>query len=169
MSSVQIHLALTHVPVVLCLAGLVILIAGFISKTPAYTKAAYFLIVAAGVMAIPVFFTGEGTEEAVEHLPGVSEPLIGQHEAVARFAMIGITVAATAALLGLILFHRLKAAAIMKTITLFLVLVSTGLMVQTAHLGGQIRHTEIRSSSAAINQADSTGNMKGSMKDDDDD
>ena len=71
MNSVQAHLALTHVPVILSLVGLIMLIIAFIIKNQVLTRTSYFLILAAGIATVPVFFTGEGTEEAVENLPDV--------------------------------------------------------------------------------------------------
>ena len=55
-------------------------------------------------------------------------------------------------------------------ITLFFALASTALMAQTAHLGGQIRHTEIRSGGLnANNQGDTEAGDNGNEQKDDDD
>ena len=71
MNSVQMHLALTHVPVVLSLVGLVMLAVAFFIKNPTIIKTSYIVLVMAGLSAIPVFLTGEGAEEAIENLPGI--------------------------------------------------------------------------------------------------
>ena len=39
------------------------------------------------VLTIPVFLTGEETEESVEHLAGVSHDLIEEHEELAEKAI----------------------------------------------------------------------------------
>ena len=65
MNSVQMHLALTHVPVILSFVGLVMLVAALILKNTTLTKTSYIILIIAGVAALPVFFSGEGTEEAV--------------------------------------------------------------------------------------------------------
>jgi uncharacterized membrane protein len=151
MNSVQMHLALTHVPVVLSLVGLIMLTVSFFIKNPTLTKTSYILILFAGIAAIPVFFTGEGTEEAIENLPGVSEAIIEKHEDVAKLAMISIAVAGLAALAAILSFRWQIVTRVFKVVVLLLAIASGGLMAQTAHLGGQIRHTEIRSNVAFLN------------------
>lgn len=160
MNSVQLHLALTHVPVILSLVGLIMLAAAFFTKQPAVSKTAYIIIFIAGVAALPVFFSGEATEEAIENLPGVSESIISRHEEVAKLAMISIAVAGVAALAALFSFRWHSVARVMKVVVLLLAIGSGGLMAQTAHLGGQIRHTEIRSGVALqpMNEAGGANN-----------
>jgi uncharacterized membrane protein len=158
MNSVQMHLALTHVPVILSLAGLIMLAIAFLVKNPTLTKTSYILILIAGVAALPVFLTGEATEETIENLPGVSEGIIEKHEEVAKWAMISIAVAGLLAVAALFLFKRLLAALVLKIMVLLVALTSGGLMAQTAHLGGQIRHTEIRNGVALLNGNESGGN-----------
>jgi glucan phosphoethanolaminetransferase (alkaline phosphatase superfamily) len=95
-----------------------------------------------------VFFTGEGAEEAVEHAPGVSEGVIERHEEAARLALISIGVGGGFALAALLSLKWLLVARVLKPLVLVLTITSGGLMAQTAHLGGQIRHTEIRNGMA---------------------
>lgn len=161
MNSVQMHLALTHVPVILSLVGLIMLIAAFFIKNKTLTKTSYILLLVAGVAALPVFFSGEGTEEAIENLPGVSDATIERHEEVAQLAMISIAAAGLLALAGLFTFKWQIAARVFKTVVVILAITSGGLMAQTAHLGGQIRHTEIRSG-VAFQNANEAGNVRGS-------
>jgi hypothetical protein len=158
MNSVQMHLALTHVPVILSLVGLVTLIVALLLKNITLTKTSYILITIAGIAALPVFLSGEGTEEAVEHVPGVSEAIIERHEEVANLAMISIGAAGLLALAALFSFKWFLAARVFKMGVLLLAVTSGGLMVQTAHLGGQIRHTEIRSEVAVQNGSEAPGN-----------
>ena len=160
MNSVQMHLALTHVPVILSLVGLIMLIVAFFIKNSTITKTSYILILTAGITALPVFFTGEGTEEAIENLPGVSESVIGRHEEVAKLAMISIAAAGLVALAALFSFRRQIAARLFKVVVVLLAITSGGLMAQTAHLGGQIRHTEIRSVVAKQNNSEPAGNSE---------
>lgn len=157
MNSVQMHLALTHVPVILSLVGLIMLIVAFFIKNTTLTKTAYILLLVAGVAALPVFFSGEGTEEAIENLPGVSETIIEKHEDVAKLAMFAVVSAGLLALAALFTFRWQVAARVFKTVVLILAIVSGGLMAQTAHLGGQIRHTEIRNGVAMQNTNEAGG------------
>jgi uncharacterized membrane protein len=167
MNSVQIHLALTHVPVILSFVGMIILVAAFFMKNATLTKTSYIVLLIAGITALPVFLTGEGTEEAVEHLPGVSDNVIERHEEVAKLAMIFIGVAGVAALTALLSFRWQIASRVFKTIVLLLAITSGGLMAQTAHLGGQIRHTEIRSGATVQNNEAGGNENKQQEKDND--
>lgn len=172
MNSVQMHLALTHVPVVLSLVGLIMLAVAFFIKNSTITKTSYVMLLIASIAVIPVFFTGEGTEEAIENLPGESEAIIERHEDVAKLAMIAITVAGLAALAALFSFKWQLATRVFKVVILLLAITSGGLMVQTAHLGGQIRHTEIRSGVVLQNGNENGGQNEGNAgqqqeKDDD--
>jgi uncharacterized membrane protein len=169
MNSVQMHLALTHVPVVLSLAGLAMLVVSFFIKNNTLTKTSYFLLLIAGVAAIPVFLTGEGTEEAIEKLPGVSESVIERHEEVAKLAMIAIAVAGVIALSALLSDRWRGIARVLKFAVLLLAISGGWLMAQTAHLGGQIRHTEIRSGAALQNSNEQQGGNDGQTGQENDD
>ena len=136
------------------------LIVAFFIKNSTITKTSYILILTAGITALPVFFTGEGTEEAIENLPGVSESVIGRHEEVAKLAMISIAAAGLVALAALFSFRWQIAARLFKVVVVLLAITSGGLMAQTAHLGGQIRHTEIRSVVAKQNNSEPAGNSE---------
>ena len=172
MNSVQMHLALTHVPVILSLVGLIMLAVAFLIKAPMVTKTSYILILIAGIAAVPVFLTGEGTEEAIENLPGVSEAVIERHEEAAKLAMISIAAAGVAALAALFSIRWQIAPRVLKVVVLLLGITSGGLMAQTAHLGGQIRHTEIRSGVAMqdvnANGGENKGNAGQQQEKDDD-
>lgn len=161
MNSVQVHLALTHVPVILSFVGLIMLVIAFFIKNSTLTKTSYILLLVAGVAAMPVFFTGEGTEEAIENLPGVSESVIERHEEVAKLAMIAIAAAGLVALAALLLTRWQTTARVFKVVVLLLAVTSGGLMAQTAHLGGQIRHTEIRNGIALQNGNENAGGNGG--------
>jgi len=169
MNSSQMHLALTHVPVILSITGLLMLIVSYIIKNTILTKTSYFIIMIAGIATIPVYLTGEETEEAIEHLPGVSESIISKHEEIAKWAMISIVAAGIAALFAFFSFKWIAVARVSKVFVLILSLVTGGLMAQTAHLGGQIRHSEIRSGATAQDGNESTSQQNTQEKSSEDD
>jgi uncharacterized membrane protein len=151
MNSVQLHLALTHVPVILSFVGLIMLVMAFIIKNSILTKTSYILLAIAGIAVLPVYFTGEGAEETIENLPGVSEAIIERHEELAKQGLIFILAAGLAALAAMFLSRWKVVARVSKIAILLLAVTSAVFMAQTAHLGGQIRHTEIRNSFAQQN------------------
>lgn len=143
MNPSQIHLALTHAPIILSIAGFVILLVSFITRNLVVRKTALYIILFAGIISIPVYFSGEGTEELIEDLPGISENRIEEHEELAKIAFIAMLATGITALLGLFFFNK-KSEKALSIITLVLALGTSVIMAQTAHLGGQISHSEIR-------------------------
>ena len=98
------------------------------------------------LLTVPVYLTGEPAEETVESLPGVSKAIIEQHDGAAAYAFTGVIVTGVAALGGLIYFRKARLLPVWYgSLLIACSLVVGGLMAWTANLGGQIRHTEIRS------------------------
>ncbi len=158
MNATQVHLAMTHLPVILSLVGMLALLISFIKPNISLRRTALYILLIAGITALPVFFTGEGAEEVVENLPGVSESLIEDHESIAKYGLFAILAAAVLALIALPNFIAEKFKKGIVVAVLIVSFVSTGLMIQTAHLGGQIRHSEIRT--GMTQQGDNTENEK---------
>ncbi|MBK8310864.1 MAG: hypothetical protein IPL04_08175 [Chitinophagaceae bacterium] len=92
MNSAQIHLALNHMPLLLSLLGGILLIIGMIKKNASFKSLSLYLLVAAALFTAPVYLTGEGTEEMVEHLNGVNESAIEKHEDMAKITMVIIAI-----------------------------------------------------------------------------
>lgn len=145
MNQAQIHLALNHAPLFLALIGGVLLLIGMIRKNQSVITISLFLLLGAGLSVLPVYFTGEGTEELVEHLPGVQENMIEEHEEAAEFTLIILIVTGIGALAALLFSRKKMLAKPLLLVALVLSLASFGSMIRTAHLGGLIRHTEIGS------------------------
>lgn len=144
MNPVQIHLALTHVPVVLSIAGFGLLVVSLVRKQPLLINAAYWILLIAAAAALPVYLTGEGTAETLEKLPGISEKIIEPHEEAAESAFIAIELVGILSMLGLIFQKRLRVAKVLRLLTLLFAFVAAAVLAEAAHLGGQIRHSEIR-------------------------
>lgn len=146
MSQVHMHLLITHLPVFGSILGAIVLAYGLWSKSHHTKIAAYFLFIIAAIGAGIAYLTGEGAEEAVEKIKGVTENSISQHEDAAMYALISLIALGIMSLLSLLLTY--KKTAIIRTAataTLVLSLISFGLVAWTGYLGGQIRHTEIGS------------------------
>lgn len=142
-----IHLALNHFPVIGAIFGATILGWGVLRRNDPVSKVGLCLMLFTGLVAIPVFLTGEPAEETVENLPGVLGSLIENHEDFAKFALIAALVSGLSALIALVssLLNKdknLSRGLLFITLTLSLMTVAT--MGWTAKLGGVIRHTEIR-------------------------
>lgn len=175
MDFAHIHLMLNHVPVIGVGFGILILFGGVVARSKAVTRVGLGLLALSAIVGIPVYLTGEPAEEIVEKLPGFSEAITGEHESAAAISLglvIFTGLLAAAALIFTLLTRSLSARlpGILVVVTLLTSLVTGTSMIRTANLGGQIRHTEIRSGVQNIDSNAKTGDSeKGKSKKEDDD
>jgi uncharacterized membrane protein len=172
MNASQIHLALNHVPLFFSIVGGLVLLYGFIKKQEQIKFLSLYFMTIAALFTIPVYLTGEGTEESVEKLPGVSENLIEAHEEMAKIGLIVIIITGIAALITLFVKKRISLLKPSLILCAFLTFISFGVMAQTARLGGKIRHSEIRNGAviSTENEAgENAGNEQKKEKEDKDD
>jgi uncharacterized membrane protein len=160
MSQVHLHLLITHLPVFGSILGALVLGYAIWVKTNQTKNAAYFIFIISAVGAAIAYFTGEGAEEAVENIQGVSENMIKLHEDAAMYALISLIVLGAISFVTLVL-NRFKTSLIRPAsiVVLIVSLVSFGLVARTGYLGGQIRHMEI-SSGAMQNNGEGGGAEK---------
>ena len=140
------HLMANHLPVLGLAFGLLILGWGILRRSDDVLNIGLMILVLSAGAAVPVYLTGESAEETVENLPGISEAVIERHEDSALYSLIA-TIAAGSAALGTLVFSRVKQPVGRRFIfvPMLFSFVALALIVWTANLGGQIRHTEIRS------------------------
>tara|TARA_R110002049_G_scaffold307994_2_gene510514 strand:+ start:188 stop:706 length:519 start_codon:yes stop_codon:yes gene_type:complete len=145
MTLTHLHLVLNHLPVLGTAFGLGLLAFGIWRQSTELKKTALGIFVLVALMAVPVYLTGEPAEEGVEGLPGVSETIIEQHEEAAGVAFASIGALGVIALIGLLMLrHGKPVPAWFAGLMVIASLTVSGLMAWTANIGGQIRHTEIR-------------------------
>ncbi|HZR81562.1 MAG TPA: DUF2231 domain-containing protein [Candidatus Binatia bacterium] len=146
----QLHLALNHLPVVGVLIATLTLLAGALAGSGSLRRFGLALAVLAAVAAVPVYLTGEPAEEAVEHQPGVMESAIERHEAAAQAALAITLVAGALAAAAWLAMGRGRPSLARPAFMLALAasVAATGALARTAHLGGAIRHGELRAGGA---------------------
>lgn len=150
MDQVHIHLLITHLPIFGSILGGFVLAYGVWSKSDQTKIAAYYVLIISSIGAVISYLTGEGAEEAVEEIQGVAENMIGQHEDFAVFALVGLIAVGVISIVGLYLtIKKSSLANMVATLALVITLISFGLVARTGYLGGQIRHTEIGTTSPA--------------------
>ncbi len=150
MDATHLHLLLNHFPIIGTILGVGVMAYGYITSSDQVKKSALWTWFVMALIAIPVFLTGEPAEESIEGIAGVSEGLIEEHEEAATVAIWLMEA------LGLLSLVTLVLGKTKDSLSKPLVLVSTvlglvvfGAMARTGYLGGQIRHSEIRSGVAA--------------------
>jgi uncharacterized membrane protein len=143
MNLAHLHLLLNHIPVLGIPFGLLLYASGVVRKNDEIKRFAYFFTVAIALIAIPTYLTGEPAEELVEHLPGVAESLIKNHEEAAEVSLVLVLIAG--ALGGIKLLVRWSKIDRLTSIGFGIALVVSAISLgYTANIGGEIRHTEIR-------------------------
>lgn len=165
MSTVHLHLLLNHVPVIGTIVALALLAYAALRKDETLVRVCLGMFAVLALAALAAFLTGEPAEEAVEGLAGVSEPVIERHEEAALLSTVALGVVGAAALGALLAFRRRRLPRLAAALFLAAALVPAGAMAWTANLGGQIRHTEIRS--GAVAAADAPAGERGGGEEED--
>ena len=150
MNAAHLHLILNHIPVLGTAFGLGLLVFAIWRKSQELKKTALGVFVLAALLTVPAYLTGEPAEGIVKTLPGISKPIIEQHEQAAGIAFTGVALLGAGALAGLFLSRRdrilprwLASTLVGASLTVAM------LMTWTANLGGRVRHTELRPHSTA--------------------
>jgi uncharacterized membrane protein len=144
MSQTHIHLLITHLPIFGSVLGGFVLIHGIWRKSNTTLIAAYNVLIISAIGAGIAYATGEGAEETVEHIQGVSKNIIEEHTESALISLIGLIVVGIFSVAGLLVtWKRYSLVRPFALIALVASLIGFGLVARTGYLGGQIRHTEI--------------------------
>jgi hypothetical protein len=145
MDLTHIHLLLNHFPTIGNIIGGGLFVLALITRSDDLKRASLVVLLGISLIAIPTYMSGNGAQEAIKALPGVSKSLIETHEGAALEAIAFMQVTGAFAWLGLWQFRRLaRIPAWNLAVILVLTLVSLGLTARAANIGGEIRHAEIR-------------------------
>ena len=150
MSTVHLHLLLNHFPVIGTIIATALLGYAIVRRNSDLTKAALGLFVVLAGVAIVVYFTGEPAEETIENLPGFSEAITERHEEAAELATVLLSLFGALALGALAFFRRRLLPRRVALLALLIGVSVTAVMGYAAWLGGQVRHTEVRTVSVAV-------------------
>src|SRR5574337_1346868 len=101
MNAPHIHVALTHLPVIgIIFSGILLLIA-FLTMDKKLQRISFWFIFFVAISAIPVFFSGEPTEDVIEKLAGVSKTFIEKHEMFATISFVAMIILGLLSIIGL--------------------------------------------------------------------
>lgn len=153
MDQTHLHLLITHLPIYGSVLGGFVLAYGLWTRSEHTMISAYLLFLISALGAGIAYTTGEAAEETVERIQGVAENMIEQHEDFAIYALWGLIIVGAASLIGILFSWRnWKGTRSVGFVLLVMALISFGLVAYTGYLGGQIRHTEIGSSTPTSQQ-----------------
>ena len=151
MDLAHLHLLLNHFPTIGTIMGGGLFVLSLITNSDDLKRVSLVVLLGISLIAIPTYITGNGAQDAVKSLPGVSKTLIETHEGAALVALGFIEVTGAFAWLGLWQFRRLARVPNWNlAVILVLTAVSLGLMARASNLGGEIRHGEIRAEQGIV-------------------
>src|ERR1700730_15261267 len=133
MDLAHVHLLLNHFPVIGSIIGGGLFLLALITKSDDLKRASLLVLLGIALIAIPTYMTGNGAQDGIKSIPGVSKSLIEAHEAAALVAMGFMLFTGAFAWLGLWQFRRL---ARIPNWNLVVMLVSLGLRTRASNLGG---------------------------------
>ncbi len=146
MNYAHIHLILNHLPVITIPFATVFLIFSIYKKNNQVKMFSLLVLAIACLSSVPVYYTGEPAEHAIEDIPSVTESVIHPHEEMAEKSLILSLVTMAAAIAAIALTKNEKRNRQLTYLTVGLALFTSMALGYTASLGGQIRHTETRES-----------------------
>ena len=145
MNGAHLHLLLNHFPIIGLLIGIGVLAYGIFKNNQQINVIGLVIITLMAIIAVPAYLTGEEAEETVEHIQGISDDLIHEHEELAEKAILLMAVLGALALTSLYAIKKELAFAKKITLITFIVsLLTFGLFAKVGNLGGNIRHSELR-------------------------
>lgn len=150
MTPVHVHLALNHAPLFATLFGAVLLAWALFARNASAVRISLVVFVVGAALTVPVFFTGEPTEETVENLAGVTRSAIEPHEDAAKLATVSVGLLGLVSLAALVTARkRPEVAPGLAWAALLLAVVAGLLLAYTSMLGGRVHHPEVAPGAAA--------------------
>ncbi len=145
MTAAHVHLAVVHLPVVGVPVAIALLALGHLGDHEILVRVGYALLILCGVFSIVAFYSGPSAFELLEEQLAPEKEQVEQHAVIARAAFIGAILVGVVAIQALLQFVQEEPPARWLRVTIFSgALVVCYLLVWSAHLGGGIRHPEVR-------------------------
>lgn len=147
MTTAHWHLILTHLPIVSIPFAATLLLVGVARNSRDLRNAALVAFVVCGLLTILAKQTGDGAEDQVRNVPGFVKSIVHQHENMADKAVLLTSLLAIVSLGTLVAQRGRTLPGASYPAILVLAVSASAVLIYTGALGGQIRHTEIRSDS----------------------
>jgi uncharacterized membrane protein len=147
MNAAHWHLTVNHLPLIFPIVGALVLTVGFIIKSDAVKRTSFLIFIIGALASIAAMSTGEGAEEVIEQLGINSNNYIETHEEIAETFSILSYVLGAVSLFGM--WVNIKRLSFSNTLNWAILAFSIAVIMvgkETGTTGGEIRHTEIRTS-----------------------
>lgn len=144
MDLAHLHLLLNHFPSIGYIIGGGLFLVSLITKSDDLKRASLVVLLGISLLAIPTYISGNGAQDEIKALPGVSKSLIEAHETAALVALGFMEFTGIFSWLALWQFRRLAGIPRWNlALITVLTVVSIGLIARASNIGGVIRHSEI--------------------------
>ena len=144
MNGAQLHLLVVHLPVVGILAATVMMTLALIRNSEFMARTAIGLVVFGALLAAPAYFSGPYANDVVKRFTPIDDHLVEQHALIAKAAFFATVLLAAIAIKIWCDARGGETGKGTRIGLLCAMLVIAWLMAWAAHLGGIIRHPEIR-------------------------
>ena len=145
----HVHIVLNHFPTLGTVFGLAAFAYSVWKKDQEVQNLSFVIFLAMAMVAIPTAITGGAADLAIQERPGVNLAMIELHRDAAVTAFCVLMLTGTFAWLALWQYRRWRTPAQWTVWTVaVLAVITTGLMMRTGTLGGEISHPEIRAADA---------------------
>ena len=149
MNRAHLHLLVNHFPILIPVIACLVLFAGLWLKSALIKRVAFALFMLGALMTLPASFTGDGAEHSIFFMPGIEKHRIHVHEEKADvFSTLSYLLGVLSLLAFYFNYRRHKWMLPAQWVVVVLAVVVLIFAQQTGNTGGEIRHTEIRDSSA---------------------
>ena len=149
MTGTHLHLIINHVPIFGAAFAAVLLLVSLRYGRAILQRTALALLVVVALGGTAAKYSGEPAEDGVRGMPGVTRAAIEEHEELADKSFLAAAVLGVLALGVLVRWRTTEIPRSAALTALAGSLVVTGMMGFTGLLGGQIRHTEVRTGATA--------------------
>ncbi len=151
MNAAHFHLSVNHLPIILPIAGVIVLLIGYFTKSEIVKRTAYFIFILGAIATIPAFGSGEGAEEFIEKMQGIDKKFIHEHEEKAEvFAVFSYLLGFLSLITLWLSWKKNSFARYFSYLIAILAIAVIFFAKQTGTSGGEIRHTEIRTETGSI-------------------
>lgn len=146
MDELQLHLLYNHVPLIGTFAAFLVFLIGMVMRNNAVRMAGLAVYVVMALTIVPTYLSGEGAEEKVEHVAGISNDAIKEHEEHAELALWLMVAAAVIGIVTFIAFWKTLRTDLTTGLSILFIVAAVAGFIKvgiTAHEGGEIRRPDL--------------------------
>jgi len=145
MNAAHFHLMVNHFPVILPVAGLLVMIFGFIFRSDLVKQVAYFIFIFSAIATFVAIESGGKAAGMIKDLPWTEHAFVKHHAATAKlFAWMSYGLGTWSVIGAWVNYKDKKYEEVFSVVATLFAAVLLFFGSRTATTGGEIRHKEIR-------------------------